>query len=115
MSPGNEQAQAIRRVAVIGSGTMGRQISLQIARHGLPVVLFDTDPEQLERAHEAQRDYVDEWVASGQLAGEEREAVLGRVRPVTDLGDAVRDADLGIEVVPERVELKRQGFAQLDE
>ena len=105
----------IERAAVVGSGTMGRQIALQIARHGLPVALFDTDPRQLERAREAQRGYLDEWVASGQLAAEEREAVLGRVRPVADLGEAVRDVDLAIEVVPERVELKRQVFAQLDE
>ncbi len=117
MSAGDERGgvSVIERVAVIGSGTMGRQISLQIARHGLPVALFDTDLEQLERAREAQRGYVDEWVASGQLAGEDRETVLGRVRLVTDLGEAVHEVDLAIEVVPERVELKRQVFGQLDE
>ena len=105
----------IERVAVIGAGTMGRQIALQIARHGLPVALYDADPAQLERARAAQQEFVAELIENGQLPAGERDAVLGRVRPVRDLGEAVRDVDLAIEVVPERVEIKREVFARLDE
>lgn len=105
---------AIERVAVIGAGTMGRQISLQIARSGLPVTLYDTDPAALDRARAAQREYVAGWEREGKLA-EAGDALFSRLAYTTDLGAAVRDVDLAIEVVPERVELKRQVFAQLDE
>lgn len=105
---------AIERVAVIGAGTMGGQISLQIARSGLPVTLYDTDPAALDRARAAQREYVAGWAREGKLA-EAGDALFSRLAYTTDLGTAVSDVDLAIEVVPERVELKRQVFAQLDE
>jgi len=103
----------IERVAVIGSGTMGRQISLQIARHGLPVALFDTDPRQLERAHEAQQEFVAEWVAGGQLPASERDAVLGRVRATSALAD-LAECDLVIESVVEDLAVKKDLFDELD-
>ena len=105
----------IERVAVVGAGTMGRQISLQVARSGIPVALFDADPAALGRARAAQRDVVRAWAAAGEVGPGEDAAIFERLRYVDDLGAAVRDADLAIEVVPERVELKRRVFAQLDE
>ncbi len=106
---------AIRRVAVVGSGTMGRQIALQVARGGFPVALYDLDSAALERAGAAQREFAARFVAAGRWGAAEAEAALGRLRPETDLGAATRDADLVIEAVPERVDLKREVFAQLDE
>ena len=106
---------AIERVAVVGSGTMGRQIALQIARGGVPVALYDVDSGALERAAAAQRDFVAGFVAGGTLAAEEAARVLARIRYDADLGAATRDADLIIEAVPEQVALKRQVFAALDE
>ena len=105
----------IERVAVVGAGTMGRQIALQVARSGFPVALFDADPAALGRARAAQRDVVRAWAAAGEVGPGEDAAIFERLRYVEDLGAAVRDVDLAIEVVPERVELKRRVFAQLDE
>lgn len=105
----------IARVAVVGSGTMGRQIALQVARGGFPVTLYDLDPSALERAREAQQALAAQFVAEGRIAADEVGTLLGRLRYETDLGTATRDVDLVIEAVPERVEIKRQVFAQLDE
>ncbi len=119
--PGNSalstqhSALPIERVAVIGAGTMGRQIALQIARGGVPVALHDADPAALERARAAQEEFVTGWIAEGRIAAGDREAVFDRLRHEGDLGAAVRDVDLAIEVVPERVEIKRAVFGRLDE
>lgn len=106
---------AITRVAVVGSGTMGRQIALQVARGGFPVALYDLDPAVLERARAAQVEFAAGFVAAGRWTQAEADAALARLRYANDLGDAVREVDLVIEAVPERVELKREVFAQLDE
>ncbi len=106
---------AIERVAIIGSGTMGRQIAIQIARGGVPVALYDVDAAALTRAAAAQRAFVDDFVGGGTLDAAEAAPLLARIRYDVDLGAATRDADLIIEAVPEQLELKRQVFAALDE
>lgn len=105
----------IARVAVVGSGTMGRQIALQVARGGFPVTLYDLDPAALDRARAAQRGFAAMLIAAGKLAAAEAEAALGRLSYEADLGTALRDVELVIEAVPEVVTLKREVFARLDE
>ena len=105
----------IERVAIVGSGTMGRQIGLQIAAHGVPVAMYDAQPAMLAGAQEAQRASFAAWVAGGQPPTTDASAVFARLRYETDLGAALAAADLVIEAVPERVALKREVFAQLDE
>ena len=104
----------IVRVVVIGAGTMGRQISLQIARQGFPVTLYDIDSDVLAEAESAQRAVVAEWIALGELAHPEELAISNRIRFERDLRKASDDVDLAIEAVPEQIELKRSVFAQLD-
>src|SRR6188472_1616478 len=95
----------IERVAVVGSGTMGRQIALQIAAHGVPVAMYDAVPEMLAQAEAAQRAIFATWAATGQPPTTDEAAVFGRLRYEGDLGAALGGADLVIEAVPERVEL----------
>ena len=104
----------IARVTVIGSGTMGRQIALQIARCGFPVTLYDIDTAALEHARVAQHAAVATWVATGNLPAGEVGAIFEQLHYATDVVAAVRDADVAIEAVPERVDLKRTVFAQVD-
>ena len=104
----------INRVAVIGAGTMGRQISLQIALHGCPVALYDIDPAALTAAEESQRAIVGEWIAFGRVSASAERTVFDNLRYTGDLPSACRDADLAIEAVPEKVDIKRSVFAQLD-
>ncbi len=104
----------IRRVAVIGAGTMGRQISLQCARHGFPVALFDVQAGALAEAERWQREIARGWVEIGELMPTREDAVFERIRYEVDLAQALGDADLAIEAVPERIELKRDIFARAD-
>lgn len=105
----------IERVAMIGTGTMGRQIALRTARYGLPVTLYDSDPVALDRARAAIDETLNGWLAQGALGRGELDDIEARLRYANDLRDAVRDADLVIEAIPERVDLKRALFSQLDE
>ena len=100
---------ASRRVAVVGAGTLGRRIALMFAAHGAEVRIYDLAGEQRRAAV----DYVSQTLPT--LAERLNGVVPGRVSADADLGDAVRDAWLVIEAVPERLELKRQVFGQLDE
>ena len=92
----------IRRVAVIGAGVMGSGIAALLAGHGLEVALTDPDAAAVERARAR---------AAKRVDGERLGALW---RAAADLADAVADADLVIEAVPERLELKRRIFEELD-
>ena len=105
----------IKRVAVVGAGTMGRQIALQCARHSFPVALYDVMAEVLQDAEGWQRQTVAGWIESGELALPDEAGVFGRIQFETDLPSALAEVDLAIEAVPERIELKRAAFAQMDQ
>ncbi len=102
------------RLAVVGAGSMGAQIAQQAALHGVDVTLNDEGEDQLRRSVESNRGHVMRRVEKGKLAQAEADAALARVHTTTDLGDAVRDADLVIEAVFENLDLKRAIFAELD-
>jgi 3-hydroxybutyryl-CoA dehydrogenase len=104
----------VRRVLIVGAGTMGQQIGLQCATHGYEVVLHDIDPSALERALERVRGYADELVATGALGPGERAAALEAIAATTDMTEAAEGADLVSESVPEDPELKARVFAELD-
>jgi len=105
----------IERIAVIGTGTMGRMIALRTAQHGIPVILYDSDPAALDRARGAIHDILSGWLAQGTLARIEVDDIEGRLGYADDLANAVRDADLVIEAIPERVDMKRALLSRLDE
>ncbi len=100
---------------MVGAGSMGAQIAQQAALNGIDVALQDKSEEQLRKAAESNRGHVMRRVANGRLGQTDAEAALARVRGTTDLGDAVRDADLVIEAVFEDLEVKRAIFADLDD
>jgi len=104
----------VTRLAVIGAGSMGAQIAQQAALHGVEAALHDVSAEALERAAVSNRALLQRRVDRGRLGAEDAEAALGRVRPATDLADAVAGADLVIEAVVEQLEVKRAVFAELD-
>ncbi len=107
--------EKIKRVCVAGAGYMGWQIGLQCSSHGFPVVLYDVSEEALERAIRAIVQELGRWAEENKTASEERGAILGRIRTTVDIREAASDADLVIEAVPERLEVKQNVFGRLDE
>lgn len=104
----------IKRVLVVGAGSMGSQIAMQAALHGYAVTLNDLTPELLDRAMKGNREQLAKRVAKGQLPQQKMDDAVARVRLETDLERAARDADLVIEAIIERLEPKRECFAKLD-
>ena len=103
----------IRAAAVIGLGTMGAGIAEVLARGGLPVVAVEADADALARGMAILDGSLRKAVARGRLTAAEQAEILGRVRPAASIG-AAAGADLVIEVVPERLAIKRQVIAELD-
>jgi 3-hydroxybutyryl-CoA dehydrogenase len=102
-------------VAVIGAGTMGHGIAQVSAMAGYDVVLFDPQPGAVERALAKIGDNLDKGVERGKLTPAAASAALGRFRhgaAASSVADAVKDAWLMIEAVPERMEIKRDLFAE---
>ena len=105
----------IKRICVVGSGTMGSQIAQQCALHGYDVVLNDVSDELLAKAVASNRGILARRVAKGALTEEAMEAAIARVKPISDLRKAAGEADFVIEAVFERLDVKREVFAKLDE
>jgi 3-hydroxybutyryl-CoA dehydrogenase len=109
------KVEDIKRICVVGSGTMGSQIAQQCALHGYDVVLNDVNDELLAKAIASNRAILAKRVAKGTMTQEQMEAALARVKPVSDLKKAGSEADFVIEAVFERLDVKRDVFARLDE
>ncbi len=101
----------IRRVAVLGAGTMGHGIAQVAAQAGWAVTLYDLAAAPVERGLARVRENLDKGVEKGKLGADARDAALARLAGTTLLAEAVAEADLVIEAVPEVLELKRSMFA----
>ena len=104
----------INNITVLGSGVMGHGIAQVSASAGYNVVLRDIKQEFLDKAMEKIHWSLDKLVTKEKISKEEGDAIFSRITPVVDLNDAVKDAELVIEVVPEIMDLKKQVYAELD-
>lgn len=105
----------IKTLTVLGTGVLGSQIAYQAAFHGFAVTAYDIDADALAKA-EARFARLAGTYRAAKVAGAaegKAEAALGKLRLTADLGDAVADADLVIEAVPELLELKREVYRKL--
>ena len=94
----------IKTVAVLGAGTMGNGIAHVFARSGFKVILRDVEKRFLDRGMETIGKNLDREIKKGKIAEAEKGTVLGRLRPVTDMG-AIAVADFVVEAVPEKIEI----------
>lgn len=104
---------SMQKVAVIGGGTMGNGIAHVLARHGLEVTLCEVSEPLLQRARGTMEKNLQREVNAQKLDAEAARLALERIRPTTELAVAA-GAELVIEAIPERRELKTALFAQLD-
>ena len=102
------------RVAVIGAGTMGHGIAYVCARGGHTVMITDASEEQRKRALIQIGAAFARAVDRGKATPEERLAGVDRIRSVPTVGDAVHEAQVVVEAIPERLELKRALFAEIE-
>jgi len=110
----HEQDAQLRRVAVIGAGTMGRGIAQVAALGGLETTLFDVDAGALEQAQQAIASALRKGVELGKVTAEAAERARTHLRTTAQLEDAARGVDLVIEAVPEEIGLKIGTFRALD-
>jgi 3-hydroxybutyryl-CoA dehydrogenase len=104
----------IRKIGVVGLGTLGSQIAIQAAAYGYKVAGFDPDAAAFAKAQEKIRGAM-KMVGKGPTFDIARwEDFAARVSLHSELAGAVRDADLVIEVVGENLDLKRKVFAEID-
>ena len=100
-------------MAVLGAGTMGNGIAQVCAMAGYTVALHDPQPGAVERALGTIRGNLDKGVERGKVTAQARETALGNLRDAADLQSAAADAELVIEAVPERMEIKTSLFGEL--
>jgi 3-hydroxybutyryl-CoA dehydrogenase len=104
----------LKRVLVVGAGTMGSQIALQTALSGrYDVTLVDSAPGQLERARAQNRRLLDRSVEKGRLTEAAAGEALGRIKDSDDLASVAGSADLVIEAVIEDFDAKKGVFESL--
>lgn len=107
--------ELIKRVLVVGGGTMGQQIALQCAAHGFSVVLNDVSDERLHQSEISLRRFASQMAREQSLTQKQLEEALAKVEYNADQVEASVDIDLVIEAVPEDVWLKRRVFARFHE
>ena len=104
----------VKRIGVLGAGTMGNGIAQVCAVSGYEVVMRDVTDELLGRAMDGIGGSLQRLVSKEKLSAAERDAAIGRISPTTEV-DALSDIDVCIEAATENPELKLDLFRQLDE
>jgi 3-hydroxybutyryl-CoA dehydrogenase len=101
------------RLAVVGAGLMGSGIAQVAAQAGWEVTLRDLDDAAVQRGVAGIRRSLEKFASKGTISADDVEAALGRITPTTDL-EAAADADIVVEAVFERLDVKQAVFRELD-
>jgi 3-hydroxybutyryl-CoA dehydrogenase len=105
---------SLENVSIFGAGTMGHGIAQVCAQAGMTVKLYDIDQDRVDAGLSRVRKNLDAGIARGKVTTDERDATLGRLSGVTQLAAAAEGADILIEAVPEKLEIKHALFSALD-
>ena len=106
--------QKIKKVVVIGTGTLGTQIAIQAAYYGYQVRAYDEDPEVLPKMIQKLMGTMKLLGRAPTMPVDEWEKAASKVKLTKDMGEALNEADLVIEAIPEYLELKRNAWAKID-
>ena len=111
--PEGTQPREVRRVGVIGAGTMGGGISMNFLTAGIPVTIVEMNQEALDRGTGVMRKNYEASAAKGRFTAEQVEKAMGLLSPKLEL-EALADCDLIIEAVYENMDVKKDIFSNLD-
>jgi 3-hydroxyacyl-CoA dehydrogenase len=111
--PEGTEPRPIRRVGVIGAGTMGGGISMNFLSAGFPVTIIEMSQEALDRGTRVMRRNYEASAAKGKLTPEQVEQAMGYLQPTLDFA-ALADCDLIIEAVYENMDVKKEVFGRID-
>ena len=109
------QIDDVKKIAVIGSGDMGHGICQVAAMAGYDVAMKDVKQEFLDRGIAKVTESLDILAGKGKITVEDKEAILGRIVATTDTAEAVKDAQIVVEAVPEIMDLKKSVFQEVAE
>lgn len=104
----------MKEAAVIGAGTMGNGIAQVIADAGYKVILLDVNEEELKRGLETIEQNLDRAIKKEKIKERDKNLILDRITTATEY-EEIKDVDIVIEAVPEKMEIKKEVFKQLDE
>ena len=104
----------IKKIAVLGAGAMGHGIAQLAAMAGFDVTMRDISEEFVGAGMKKIRWSVGKFIEKGRISPPEAEKILKRLKPLVSLKEAVEDADFVIEAIPEKLELKKQVFKEID-
>jgi 3-hydroxybutyryl-CoA dehydrogenase len=105
----------VKKVGVIGAGIMGNGIAQVLAQAGFDVAMLDIEEKFVQHGFDSIKKSLGRMKKRGKIAEDEAGKVLARIKGTLDFKEAVSDADLVIEAIPEDLNLKQQVFKQLDE
>jgi 3-hydroxybutyryl-CoA dehydrogenase len=105
----------VKKILVVGSGAMGSQIGMVCSLAGYEVIIHDIDEGMLEKARAQLGKRMSRNVEKGRMEQEEVDAAFDRMSFTTDLENAASEADFVIEAAVEKLDIKREIFAKLDE
>jgi 3-hydroxybutyryl-CoA dehydrogenase len=104
----------IKKLGVIGAGTMGNGIAQVAAQIGCDVVMRDIESSFVERGLKSIDKFLLKSVEKGKLKEADKKAIMGRIKGTTDMAD-LKDVDFVVEAVIENLDLKKKVFGELDE
>jgi 3-hydroxybutyryl-CoA dehydrogenase len=105
----------IKKIAVLGAGVMGHGIAQVCAQAGYEVNLRDIKDEFVQSGISRIKKFLSGSVEKQRMTQAEADAVLGRIKSLTDLKEAVKDVDLVIEAIVEDINIKREMYKELDQ
>ena len=108
------KAEDVKNIAMIGAGDMGHGIAACCLLGGYNVILRDIEQKYVDKGMAGIKASFDKFKEKGKLTPEDYTDALARLTPMVDLQTAVKNADFIIEAVPEKLELKKSVFAELD-
>ena len=102
------------KIAVIGAGTMGAGIAQVAAEAGYQVGLMDLKDEYVQKGLGTIGRFVGRKLEKGKISQEDHDGILARLHGTTDLKEALNGAELAVEAVLEKIELKKKVFQEMD-